>query len=214
MSQARDKDSVEPRTNVRQAYERCLATRQQWRSVRAKTVDPEVRDEAHGDLHEAVMAWFETLVPYISERPGEVKQLWESAPLYPEEPKLVDALGCGNDDCGFVVETDRDDHELNPGSKCPYCQTPIEPGQVVDVDDDDNELYHWACGLKRLASWSSATTTETVSSGKWSTGEKTIERPKRLDPDILLRAARYLDLAAEECGLLESTDRALATGEL
>jgi hypothetical protein len=29
-----------------------------------------------------------------------------------------------------------------------------------------------------------------------------------------MRAARYLDLAAEQCGLLESTDDALVTGEL
>lgn len=212
MSQTRRE--TEPRTNVRRAYERCLAARQQWRSVRGKTADAGVREEAHGDLHEAVMSWFETLVPYISERPGEVKQLWESAPLYPLEPETVNVLACGADACGFAVERGEDSHDLTPGDACPECAIPVEPAEMVRTTADGDRLYEWACGLKRLASWSSATETRTVEGDRWSTGSETVEVPKRLDPDVLLRAARYLDLAAEECGLLEDTDRALETGDL
>lgn len=209
-----EREGANPRTNVRRSYERCLATRQQWRSVRAKTVDKAVRDEAHGDLHEAVMAWFETLVPYISERPGEVKQLWESAPLYPTEPKTVDGLVCGNEACGALFKRNSEEHDLSPGDECPHCGIPLEPTELYETTDNGDILYEWACGLKRLASWSSATETQVVETGDWETGQQTVEVPKRLDPDVLLRAARYLDLAAEECGLLEDSDRALPTGEL
>lgn len=213
MSQTQ-REGREPRTNVRRAYERCLAARQQWRSVRGKTADAGIREEAHGDLHEAVMSWFETLVPYISERPGEVKQLWESAPLFPKEPASVQVLRCGSDVCGLVVERESDDHDLEAGDECPNCGIPLEPDDMYPTNEDGEILYEWACGLKRLASWSSATETHSVSGGKWSTGSEQIEVPKRLDADVLLRAARYLDLAAEECGLLEDTDRALETGDL
>lgn len=211
---SRAQDGHEPRTNLRRAYENCLAARRQWRSVRAKTADEAVREEAHGDLHEAVMSWFEALVPYISERPGEVKQLWESAPLYSMRPQTVKILQCGSDACGFATERDSGEHDLNAGDQCPACGIPVEPGESQATDDSGRPLYEWACGLKRLASWSSATETQRVTGGQWSSEETIIEVPKRLDPDVLLRAARYLDLAAEECGLLEDTDRALETGDL
>jgi len=211
MSQARE-EGREPRTNLRRAYEHCLAARRQLRSVRGKTANPEVREEAHGDLHEAVLAWFEALVPYISERPGEVKQLWETAPLYPQEPSLVAVVRCGNDACGLVV--DRDEADVSPGDQCPQCAVPLEPDKRVERDEEGRILYDWACGLKRLSNWTDETTQVTVDSGKWATGSDTVEMPKRLDTDVLLRAARYLDLAAEECGLLEDTDRALEVGDL
>lgn len=219
MSTGQEREGAQPRTSVRRSYERCLATRQQWRSVRAKTVSRTVRDEAHGDLHEAVMAWFETLVPYISGRPGEVKQLWENAPLYPLEPKGVDGLACQNDACGFLMDFDDatdEDGELqyDVGGECPYCGDEIVATELLRTTEDGQVLYEWACGLKRLASWSSATETVVVESDEWDTGQDTVEVPRRLDPDVLLRAARYLDVAAEECGLLEDTDRALPTGEL
>lgn len=212
----KDRDGGEPRTNVRRAYERCLSARQQWRAIRAKTVDEAVRDEAHGDLHEAVMGWFETLVPYISERPGEVKQLWENAPLYPKERATVAGLVCNNEaeQCGFMAERDSDQHNLSPGSQCPACGIPLEPEEIIEADENGEALYNWAVGLKRLASWSSATEKTTVESSMWEVGARTAEVPKRLDPDVLLRAARFLDLAAEECGLLEDTDDALPVGDL
>jgi hypothetical protein len=212
MSVQQDRDT-EPRTNVRRSYERCLAVRQQWRSIRAKTVDEAVRDEAHGDLHEGVMAWFETLVPYISDRPGEVKELWENAPLYPVRQASTEGVQCGSPECGAAYA--RTEEGPGPGDICPVCeQIPLEPAEVVQAGDDGEPLYEWACGLKRLASWSSETETKVIESGEWETGQQRVEVPKRLDPDILMRAARFLDIAAEECGLLEDTDRALATGEL
>jgi len=211
MSQARE--GREPRTNVRRSYERCLAARQQWKSIRAKTASEAVRDEAHGDLHEAVMAWFETLVPYISERPGEVKQLWESAPLYPLKPATEAVLQCSG--CGAGWYAADDDHDLEGGHPCPSCMADeLEADEIIERNDDGDALYDWACGLKRLASWSDEAETKEVQGSQWTSGTQTIEVPNRINPEVLLRAARYLDLAAEECGLLEDTDRALATGEL
>jgi hypothetical protein len=160
------------------------------------------------------MAWFDTLVPYISERPGEVKQLWEGAPLYPKEPATIGGLKCGNDACGFLAERESGEHDLSPGDDCPACGIPIEPTELYETNEDGDVLYEWACGLKRLASWSSATETKVIESGPWGTGQQTVEVPKRLDADILLRVAQYLDLAAKECGLLEDVDKALPTGEL
>lgn len=212
-----DAQSQAPRTSLRQAYEKCLQARRQWMSVRGRTADDEVREEAHADLHETTMAWFEALVPYIAERPGEVKQLWESAPLYPLEPKLTQGLKCGDEEnCGAAYHRagDDDDRGLAPGDQCPACGMPLEPAEVPDVDDEGRVLYTWACGLKRLSNWSNKTETKHVDGGEWSTETETIEVPKRLNPTVLMRAARYLDLAAEECGLLEDTDRALAVGEL
>jgi hypothetical protein len=187
-------------------------------SVRGRTADNTVREQAHGDLHETVLAWFEALVPYISERPGEVKQLWESAPLWPQEPAsdVLDALICGGEECGAVYERSDEEGTLSPGDTCPACQMPLEPGEaeIAVTDDEGRRLWEWACGLKRLSAWTSKTETVRVEGGKWSNESRTAEVPKRLDPDVLMRAARFLDLAAEECGLLEDTDRALPTGEL
>lgn len=203
--------------SIRQSYRQCLDARRQWMSVRGRTSDDTIREQAHADLHETVLAWFEALQPYISERPGEVKQLWEEAPLYPLEPAsdVIDALLCGNEECGAIYER-TEDGRLGAGSECPACGLPLEPGEaeVPATTDDGERLWDWACGLKRLAAWTSRTETVDVSGGKWTNESTTIERPERLDPDVLIRAARYLDLAAEECGLLEDTDRALPTGEL
>lgn len=218
MSTGQQRDGPEPRTSVRRAYERCLAARQQWRSVRAKTVSETVRDEAHGDMHEATMAWFETLVPYISERPGEVRQLWESAPLYPLGPAEVPGLSCTNDSCGYFASEAELAGEDGDGAdlpeQCDWCGGDLVSSTLYETTEDGDVLYEWACGLKRLSSWSSATETVVVEADEWETGQREVEVPRRLDPDVLLRAGRYLDIAAEECGLLEDTDRALPTGEL
>jgi len=202
--------------SIREAYQNCLIARRQWMSVRGRTSRGDAREDAHADLHETTLAWFETLVPYIAERPGEVKQLWESAPLYPIQKQTVDVLGC--EDCGFFVRLDSDDAEERAvGDPCPTQACPtgaLGEFQIVDQDDEGNELFEWACGLKRLSSWTNRTETVQVDSGQWETDSNTVERPKRLDPSVLMRAARYLDLAAEEAGLLEESDRALPTGEL
>lgn len=211
MSQAQE--ARETRTNVRRAYENCLAARQQWKSIRAKTVNEAVRDEAHGDLHEATMAWFETLVPYISQRPGEVKQLWESAPLLPVEPATEDILQCPG--CGAGWYAEEEEHDLEAGHPCPNCMdSALEAEEILQRNDDGEVLHEWACGLKRLASWDDETETKDVPGSQWTSGTETVEVPNRIDPEVLLRASRYLDLAAEECGLLADTDRALPTGEL
>lgn len=202
--------------SIREAYQNCLLARRQWMSVRGRTSRGDAREDAHADLHETTLAWFETLVPYIAERPGEVKQLWESAPLYPIREKTTPVLGC--DDCGWYVPSDSDDaDDVSVGDACPVreCATgAIGTHDLVERDDDGNVLYEWACGLKRLSSWTNRTETVEVDSGQWETDSNTVERPQRLDPTVLMRAARYLDLAAEEAGLLEESDRALPTGEL
>lgn len=205
------------KTSLRRSYERCLEARRQWISVRGRTSDDEVREAAHADLHETTLSWFEALVPYISERPGEVKQLWESAPLWPEEPatQTIDALLCPSDECGAVYER-REGGGLEIAEECPACGERLHAGdaEVTVTTDEGRTMWEWACGLKRLASWTNETETVERTGGKWSTEREVVEVPKRLDPDVLLRAARFLDLAAEECGLLEETDRALPTAEL
>jgi hypothetical protein len=198
-------------SNIRQAYRQCLEARRLWLSVRNRTAEDVPKEAAHSHLHESVLSWFEALVPYIAERPGEVKQLWESAPLWAEERLTTEILVCAR---GHEHERADDDIDLDPGSPCPECSMPVEPQTREETTDDGQPLYEWACGLKRLSAWQNKTKTETVDGGRWSADTKTVEVPQRLDPTILMRAARYLDLAAEECGLLSETDRALPTGEL
>jgi hypothetical protein len=200
----------EARTNISEAYERCLAARRLWLSVRNRTAQEAPRERAHAELHESTLAWFEALVPYIAERPGEVKQLWESAPLWPEAPLTEQVWACPN---GHVHE--RDGHpDLDGGDPCPECPALVEPTEQHVRDENGRPLYEWACGVKRLANWQDKTERQEVNGGEWSAETQVIEVPQRLDATILMRAARYLDLCAEECGLLEETDRALAVGEI
>jgi len=196
-------------SNIRQAYQKCLEARRLWLSVRNRTADDVPKEAAHSHLHESVLSWFEALVPYIAERPGEVKQLWESAPLWPEE-RLTTKIWL----CAREHQHEVDDVDLGAGGPCPECGLPVEPQTRKETDDQGRPLYEWACGLKRLSAWQNKTKTETVGGGRWSADTKTVEVPQRLDPTVLMRAARYLDLAAEECGLLQESDRALPTGEL
>ena len=196
-------------SNIRHAYERCLEARRQWLAVRNRTAQDVPREAAHSYLHESVLGWFEALVPYIAERPGEVKQLWESAPLYPESELTERLWTCPN---GHAFERPHDD--LSGGAPCPECSLPVEPVERAQTNEDGRQLFEWACGLKRLSAWQNKTKKTRVTNDGWSADEKVVEQPQRLEPTVLMRAARYLDLAAEECGLLESTDRALATGEL
>jgi hypothetical protein len=198
-------------SNIRQTYRQCLEARRLWLSVRNRTAEDVPKEAAHSHLHESVLAWFEALVPYIAERPGEVKQLWESAPLWAEEPRIRDVWRCTAD---HLFKRGGDDDSFSGGDPCPDCGLPVEPDQIYETDDDGRRLYDWACGLKRLSAWQNKTKTERVSGGRWSADEQEVEVPQRLDPTVLMRAARYLDLAAEECGLLSETDRALPTGEL
>ncbi|MFY4814524.1 hypothetical protein ACOJIV_17775 [Haloarcula sp. AONF1] len=197
-------------TEIREAYQRCLDARRQWMSVRGRTTDPRYREKAHADLHEAVLSWFEALVPYISERPGEVKQLWEGAPLYPVQPVTQKILVCANDHA-YLRNTEDGPSKTD---LCPDCGTPLQPDEQPKRDEQGRQLFVWKQGLKNLSSWTHQTVTEETSGGELSSATKTVERPQRLDPEILMRAARYLDLAAEQCSLLATTDDAIATGEL
>lgn len=204
--------SAEPtgsKPNIRQAYQQCLEARRLWLSVRNRTAEDVPKEAAHSHLHESVLSWFEALVPYIAERPGEVKQLWESAPLWPEGRSTTEIWVCARGH-----EHDRRESDLGAGEACPDCGLPVEPQTREETDAEGRPIYDWACGLKRLAAWQNKTKEKTVSGGRLSPQTKTVEVPQRLDPTVLMRAARYCDLAAEECGLLEDTDRALSTGEL
>lgn len=196
-------------TEVQREYQRCIDARRQWMSTRGRTTNPEYKEKAHGDLHEAVLSWFEVLVPYISERPGEVKQLWESAPLYPVEPVREQIFVCPNGDV-YPASGDGPD----AGDLCPRCQTPLEPDERQATDDQGRPLFFWKQGLKQLSAWTHETVKEETSAGELSAQTTVVERPQRLNPEILMRSARYLDLAAEQCSLLASTDDALPTGEL
>jgi hypothetical protein len=196
-------------SNIRHAYQQCLEARRLWLSVRNRTAEDVPKEAAHSHLHESVLSWFEALIPYIAERPGEVKQLWESAPLWPEERATTEIWLCAREH-----QHERDAVDLDAGDPCPECEMPVEPQTRQDTDDDGRPLYEWACGLKRLSAWQNKTKTQSVEGDRWSVGTETVEVPQRLDPVILMRAARYCDLAAEECGLLSETDRALPTGEL
>jgi hypothetical protein len=210
-------------SNIRRAYEQCQQARQLWLSVRNRTAEDVPKEAAHSHLHEAVLSWFEALVPYIAERPGEVKQLWESAPLWPDEPLETDVWRCAashefereEHDRPFELPGEDDEAvDLEAGDDCPECGLPVEPATREEYDEDGRRLYRWACGLKRLSAWTNKTKRVRVQGDRWSAESEVREVPQRLDPTVLMRAARYLDLAAEECGLLEETDRALATGEL
>lgn len=213
MSQSQTKRDRQPRTSIREAYEISLHARRQWMSVRGRTAEDSVREQAHADLHESVMAWFEALVPYIATRPGEVKDLWEDAPLWPERPATREGYQCP--DCETVYDPSVETCVVDePGDICPNCGGAVGPRSIKKTDDEGRVLYEWACGIKRLSAWTNRTVSVEVEEDDWSTDSKTVEQPQRLNPTVLMRAARYLDLAAEDCGLLEDTDDALETGEL
>jgi len=212
MSQSTQQSDRQPRTSLRNAYENCVHARRQWMSVRGRTTDDGVREEAHGDLHEAVMSWFEILQPYIANRSGEVKQLWENAPLWPARPATKSVLACEND---HAFDPSADDAiVVEPGDACTACGNPVEHVTVHRRDSDGRELYEWACGLKRLADWTGRTVEIEIEGNEWEVGSETVERIQRLNPEVLLRAARHLDDAAEKCGLLEETEKELPVGEV
>lgn len=81
---------TQPGSEISKAYRDALAARRQWSGLAGRTRNDGLREAAHGDLHEAVMSWFEVLIPYLSTADGEVAQYWTDAPLWPIEPARGD----------------------------------------------------------------------------------------------------------------------------
>jgi len=222
-------ETVTAPTVVRRAYNRSVQAREQWHGLDARFRDADLREEAHANLQETTLNWFEALQPYMVDAQGAVKEFWTRAPLWPSEP-ATEVVGVECPRCGAVYEVDPSDledatcvntvsveHETADGEtviKTEQCGAETQPKRVPATDEHGNQLYNWAQGLRLLTEWEGETEVVTQETGTFKPSTQTIERPKRIEPEHLLRIARYLDQVAELKDLLAETTEETPTAQL
>lgn len=202
-----------PRRALERAYLESLEARFLWLEEASKGFPTATREELHGILHAKTMSWFEALYPFLSDR-EQVEKYWEDVELWPlgYKTEVVDGVECP--DCDHqepATET------VQPGDVCLNCGDTYLDGialEVVVQDDDGEPVIEYERGLQTLEEWQDRTTTETYTVGTFQTKTRTVERPVRLTPDILLRANRLLDQAAEKLGLLADVEISVPTTEV
>lgn len=171
-----------------------MRARSMWSGLQNRTQHE--REEAHERLHAAAMQYFEALQPYLATAPSgsKARDLWLNAPLVPLARKTQTGAACEN---GHLF------NEPNAaGQPCARCGAPLQRTEVPQVDDDGRPLAEWETGLRLLAEHADEVKTVETESSDWSTGTETVRVPVLLDPDVLMRACRYLDEAASSLGLL------------
>lgn len=212
-------------TVVRRAYARSVQSRQHWHGLDARFRDESLRKEAHADLQESTLNWFEALAPYMADSQGAVKEFWTRAPLWPTK-QATEVIGlecprCGafydvdveeveDATCVNVVSVQQDDGEVAREQ----CGAEATPKEVVATDEEGRTLYEWAQGLRLLNEWEGETEVVTQRQGTFKPTSKTIEKPKLIEPAHLLRIARYLDQVAERKDLLAETTDETPTAQL
>jgi hypothetical protein len=158
------------------------------------------RKEAHETLHAATMQYFEILQPYLATAPSgsKARDIWLNARLVPVARKTEPGTACEN---GHVF----DDPDA-AGKPCSQCGAPLQQTEVPQVADDGRPIGEWETGLRLLAEHGGEVKTVETESSDWSTGTETVRVPVLLNPDVLIRACRYLDEAAVTLGLLAETE--------
>lgn len=207
MSESENQPVGQVTTAIHRAYRECLAARNQWSGVNGRVYDEEVREELHADLNQAVMGWFEALYPYLSSQDG-VSEYWEDVDLWPTGVKQEKALICEN------CEARYDPQKIDASRGCPNCGSSLGWAMLRAYDDDGNVEYEYATGLKTLTEWTDKTEVITEKQGRYRPTTVKKVKPLRLPPENLLRAARLLDQAAEELGLLATVTAATPRTEL
>jgi hypothetical protein len=193
-----------PRKTVHDAYRRCLQAREQYLRSKSLGDTPSAQEAAHAELHAAVMTWAEALAPYAETTKGDVEQLWTSIRLWPVGPKREQVPIC--------VECETPHTGLTAGDLCPDCGDAQVVLRVQPVRDDEGKLVQeYETGLQSLSTYRDRTEVVQRSSGTFNPTTRTEERPLRLPPENLFRAARLLDQLASHAQLLVTSDDPLAS---
>lgn len=183
------------RRSVVEAYRRSLKSRTVWAGFASMLSNSETRrprDEAHTYLHAATMQYFEAVQPYLASAPSgsRARDFWERAPLWVDERLTQPGVRC------------QSGHQYaDPGAagqKCPECAETLEAASVPD----ENGRCRWLTGLRNLQVFVDQTDQVEVEGGKWSHETEIKQVPKLIEPDALLRCARYIDESASDLGLL------------
>lgn len=207
MSESEDQPVGQVTTAIHRAYRECLAARNQWAGVNGRVYDDEVREELHADLNQAVMGWFEALYPYLSSQDG-VSEYWEDVELWRVGVKQTKALVCQK------CETRHDPETADPNLGCKNCGAGLGWVALPARNDDGDVEYEYATGLETLTEWTDKTEVVTEKKGRYRPTTVQKVKPLRLPPEALIRAARLLDQAAEELGLLATVTAATPRTEL
>jgi hypothetical protein len=201
------KDSRDPTANapvrtVHDAYRRCLQAREQWLQVASLGKGDDAQEAAHAELHAATLTWAETLQPYAAATTGEVERLWTSAPLWPIGPKQRKVPVC--------VECDATYMELDAGDRCDECGATVVTGVEYVRGEDGQIEQEYERGLDSLSNYRDRTEVIEREVGTFNPTTRVEERPIRLPPENLFRAARLLDRLAQQAELLATPDNPLA----
>jgi hypothetical protein len=200
MSRSQSPDgSTSVRRSVVEAYQQSLEARSIWAgfaSALQNTATDRSRADAHAILHATTMQYYEAVRPYLASAPAgsSARDYWESAPLWPAEEVTKPGVRCASGHQYPEAEA--------AGQNCPECGETLQAASVPTADG----ACEWIAGLRNLQTFVDERDEVEAESGRWSTGTSTEIVAKRLDSDVLLRCARYLDEAASELGLLADVD--------
>jgi hypothetical protein len=202
MSDGDGPPTTAPIRTVHQAYRRCLQAREQWLQVASLGEGADAKEAAHAELHAAVLTFAETLQPYAVAQGGVVDTLWTEQELWPIGPKRQQTPVC--------VECDATYPDATTGAECGACGAALVLGVKYVRDADGQIEQKYERGLESLSEYRDRTEVIEREVGTFNPTTQTDERPLRLPPENLFRAARLLDQLAQEADLLVTPDDPLA----
>jgi hypothetical protein len=191
-----DDDKQIARRKVRSTLDDMLEARRDYQyHVNLGRASQANEEALHANLQTAVMTAWEALRPYaVGSSQRKVRHLWDDAQLWPVERQVEYVPicpACREQRAG-----------LEAGDVCPECDGPIEYQQLPVRDADGQIQYKYAEGLGTLAEYQGQTEETVERTGTFSPQQRVVERPVRLRPEYLFRAARLLDELAEQLNII------------
>jgi hypothetical protein len=184
------------RSKVREFVDEMLDARRDYQYHVNLGQSSRASEEAlHANLQTSVMATWEALRPYaVGSSQSKVVTLWEDSKLWPTERQVEYVPIC---------RTCREERAgLEAGDICPQCSGTIEYQAAPKRDEEGNILYNYATGLGNLGDYQGQTEEMVVERGTFKPQREVVERPVRLRPEYLFRAARLLDELAKELNII------------
>lgn len=191
-----DDDRHISRRKVRQFIDEMLQARRDYAHYQNLGSASGASEEAlHANLQTSVMAVWEALRPYaVDHSSGRIEHIWTEAKLWPTSRKVRHIPVCQN--CSEVRQG------LQRGEACPECRTAIDYRTEYITDDEGEPVCEYKRGVKSLYEYQGQTEVVQKTVGTYKPKTKTVERPVRLKPEYLFRAARLLDELASELNII------------
>lgn len=206
-----------PTRTIEQGYRQCVEARVAFIES-APQADEKTRNALWGRLQRAVLTYFEVM-HYQLEEKDAVEKWWAEKPMWKTGVQTALALFCIDEECDYRVWSQevKGRDGLHHGAFCPTegCENYLVEKEAQVLNEDGEPTYEWARGLQQLEGWYYRPTSSAQTKAGY-LGTRTVEKRShdRLPVEVLFRAARYLDEAADELELLADVDDAVPETEL